>query len=160
MKIKEVTTNEWEQFRDNYPYSRFEGREKDFQIDCIFHSIPMQGEEVVGVFEEEQLVGMISYYSTHFHVEEDGNSRTARLNTTPEENSTPLFYISTMIVHPDWRKKGISSALIAYVEQQKKNEEYMLMYPVSKECQLLAKKLGFNMESPIFVRQEDVTKRI
>lgn len=160
MDIRNVTTAEWEQFRDGYPYERFEGMEKEFQIDCIFHSVPNQKEEVIGVYEESQLVGLLSYFSDYLQIKVDGQSRSAGLGGKADGNSTPLFYISTMIVHPDWRKKGISSALISFVEQQKKHEEYMLMYPVSEECRSLAEKLGFTMDTPIFIQQEDVAKKI
>jgi len=162
--VREVQFQEWESFQKDYPFHLFNGNMKEFEYDCVEHTAP-GFTTTIGCFIDGKLSGLLSYQTMYFLNKEttadDGVIHVNRsLITTPEEGRVPLFYVYSMVTHPDYRRKGVASAMIDYLEQKKSIEEYILMYPVSSMCQSLSEKLGFDFNTPVWINQEDVAKKI
>ena len=62
----------------------------------------MLRQEIVGVFDDEKLIGYLSY-------------RLDYTNNVIGDNTLPNIYLSTLIIQPDSRGKGLTAALYGYL---------------------------------------------
>lgn len=139
MIIKEVSHKDWKYFHLYYPLYRLPENEFAFQRDCVFNCRPTADRKSLGYYSGEELAGIVNFQRT---VVDD----------------TPILYVYSMAVHPDWRRKGIASLLLESVAEQAGNEQHLVMFPASAACKSLAQSLGFEDNPAIKLYPEDMVK--
>lgn len=139
MNVRNISHEDWKYFHLSYPFYRLPENEFSFQRDCVFNCRPTSERESLGCYSVEELTGIVNFQRTVV-------------------NDTPILYIYSMAVHPEWRRKGIARRLLDSVAAQAENEQHLVMFPASAACKSLAQSLDFEANPAIKLYPEDMVK--
>ena len=164
MEIVTVDFTQWRRFYNEFPYQDMSKFQQCFNIDCIDHCNPnMHHFPVFGVVENGELLGMLSYTDKYIVTKETVHNGVSHVRkgmaSEKIEGSFSVAYIYSIVVHPAARNKGVATKLIQHLESITP-QDYLMMYPVSTECEKLGKKIGFDFHNEIFIQLEDVVKKV